>query len=56
MTNRADPDQLASLEDSDDSDQIGRMPRLIWVFAGRTCSFVGFVMRWLILYPVGFLV
>ena len=33
---------------SEDSDQIGRMPRLIWVFAGRTCHFVGFVMRWLI--------
>ena len=28
----------------------GRMPRLIWVFAGRTCYFVGFVMPWLI-YP-----
>ena len=26
----------------------GRMPRLIRVFAGRTCHFVGFVMRWLI--------
>ena len=34
--------------DSEDSDQTGRMPRLIWVFAGRTCHFVGFVMRWLI--------
>ena len=22
-------------------------PRLIWVFAGRTCHFIGFVMRWL---------
>ena len=33
---------------SEDSDQTGRMPRLIWVFAGRTCHFVGFVMRWLI--------
>ena len=32
---------------SEDSDQTGRMPRLIWVFAGRTCHFVGFVMRWL---------
>ena len=32
--------------DSENSDQIGRMPRLIWVFAGRT-HFVGFVM-WLI--------
>ena len=31
--------------DSEDSNQIGRMPRLIWVFTGRTCHFVGFVMR-----------
>ena len=30
-----------------DSDQTGRMPRLIWVFAGRTDHFVGFVMPWL---------
>ena len=30
---------------SKDSDQTKRMPRLIWVFAGRTCHFVGFVMR-----------
>ena len=30
---------------SEDSDQTGRMPRLIWVFAGRTCHFVGFDMR-----------
>ena len=29
----------------EDSNQTGRMPRLIWVFAGRTCHFVGFVMR-----------
>ena len=28
---------------SEDSDQTGRIPRLIWVFAGRTCHFVGFV-------------
>ena len=34
--------------DSEDSDQTGQMPRLIWVFAGRTCYFVGFVMRRLI--------
>ena len=33
--------------DSEDSDQTGRMLRLIWIFAGRTCHFVGFVMRWL---------
>ena len=30
--------------DSADSDQTGRMPRLIWVFAGRTSHFVGFIM------------
>ena len=30
--------------DSEDSDQTGRMPRLIWVFAGCTNHFVGFVM------------
>ena len=30
--------------DSKHSDQTGRMPRLIWVFAGRTCHFVGFVI------------
>ena len=27
---------------SEDSDQTGRVPRLIWDFAGRTCHFVGF--------------
>ena len=32
---------------SKDSDQTGRMPRLIWGFAWSTCHFVGFVMRWL---------
>ena len=37
--------------DNEDSDQTGRMPRLIWVFAGRTCHFVGFVMRRLICFP-----
>ena len=36
--------------DSDDSDQTRRMPRLIWVFAGRTCHFVGFVTRRLKFY------
>ena len=34
--------------DSEDSDQTGQMPRLIWVFAGRTDHIVGFVMRRLI--------
>ena len=32
---------------SEGSDQTRRMPRLICVFAGRTCHIVGFVMRWL---------
>ena len=31
--------------DSEDSDQTGRMPRLIWVFAGRTAHFIGSVMK-----------
>ena len=31
--------------DSEYSDQTWRMHRLIWVFAGRTCHFVGFVVR-----------
>ena len=35
--------------DNKDSDQTGRMPRLIWVFTGCICHFVGFVMRRLIL-------
>ena len=26
---------------------------LIWVFAGRTCHFVGFVMHWLIFDTLG---
>ena len=33
---------------SKDSDQTGWMPRLIWVFAGHTCHFVGFVTMRLI--------
>ena len=33
--------------DSEDSDQTGRMPNVIGVFAGRTCHFVGLVARWL---------
>ena len=35
---------------SEDSSQVGRMPRLIWVFPRCTCHIVGFVMRWLIYY------
>ena len=36
--------------DSEDSDQTRWMPRLIWIFVGRACHFVGFVMRQLICY------
>ena len=39
---------------SEDSDQTGRMPRLIWVFVGSTCHFVGFVMRRLIFCLITF--
>ena len=31
--------------DREVSDQTGRMSRLIGVFAGRTCHFIGFVTR-----------
>ena len=41
-----DPSYLHA--DSEYSDQTERIPRLIWVFAWRTCHFVGFVMRRLI--------
>ena len=34
--------------DSKDSDQTGRMSRLIWVFAARRCHFVGLVVWWFI--------
>ena len=39
--------------DSEDSDQTGWMPRLTWVFAGRTCHSVGFIMRRLIWNHLG---
>ena len=39
---------------SEDSDQTGRMPRLIWVFTWRTCHFVGFVMRRLVSFCLAF--
>ena len=32
--------------DSEDSDQTGRIPRLIWVFAGRTCQLCVKQMCW----------
>ena len=44
-----DKDSMFLYADSEDSDQTGRMTSLIWVFAGRTDYFVGFVMHWLIL-------
>ena len=37
-----------------DSDQTVRMRRLIWVFARRTCHFVGFVVLRLIYVPYQF--
>ena len=43
-----DPSSLHT--NTKDFDQTGRMPKLIWVFAGRTCHFVGFVMRRLIIW------
>ena len=36
---------------SEDSDHTGQMPRLIWLFAGHICLFVGFVVRWLVVWP-----
>ena len=45
----------AHWEHSEDSDQTGRMPRLIWVFAGCTCHFVGFDMRRLNYYLASFI-
>ena len=46
-------DPMFLLADSEYSDQTRRMPRLIWIFAGRKGHFVGFVMRRLIfkVYP-----
>ena len=38
--------------DSEDSDQTGRMPRLIWVFVGRTATLVIFLMRRLRMFNV----
>ena len=38
--------------DSEDSEQTGQMPRLIWLSAGRTGCFVGFVMRRLMFYTI----
>ena len=36
--NNKDTDQTAYAQQP-------QMPRLIWVFAGRTCHFIGFVME-----------
>ena len=43
-----DPNQLHA--DSEDSDQTGRMPRLIFVLAGHIGHFVGFDRFWLFVY------
>ena len=45
-----DPSFLCA--DSEDSDQTRRITRLIWVFVGCTCHFVGFVMRQLVLFVI----
>ena len=34
------------------TDQTGPMPKLIWIFAGRTCHFVGSVVLWLIWFQI----
>ena len=33
------------IERTTKTDQTGRMSRLVWFFAGRTCHFVGFIVR-----------
>ena len=49
LSARRNPGSLAThWVHSKDSDQIVQMSRLIWVFAGRTGHFVGFVMQRLI--------
>ena len=40
---------------SEDSDHTGRMPRLIWVFAGRTCHIVCFVVTQLLYFCMFFI-
>ena len=35
---------------SEESDQTGQLPSLVWAFTGRLCHFVGFVMRLLKCY------
>ena len=45
---RVAKDPVLLHEDSDDADHMWQMPRLIWVFAGCTCGFVGSVVGWLI--------
>ena len=47
--------KLGSLAQSEDCDQTGWMPRLIWVFAGRTSHFFGFVTMRLITHYTGML-
>ena len=42
-------DSIFLYADSKDSDQTRQVPRLIWVFAGRTGHFVGFVVAFVVL-------
>ena len=37
---------------SEDSDQTARMRRLIWIFAGRTCTKIFFLTLWLIWWKI----
>ena len=37
-------DPIVPYADSEDSDQTGRMPRLVWIIAGRLCHFVVFCL------------
>ena len=41
---QSDQSSLCLPADSEDSDQTGRMPRLIWVFAGRTA--ISLILSW----------
>ena len=40
-------DQNLLQAENQDADQTAQMHKLIWVFAGRTGNFVGYVMLWL---------
>ena len=54
-TLRVAKDPILLHADIKDSDQTGRMPKLIWVFTGHIGHFVGFVMRQLNLKHVDYI-